>query len=415
MSKGFTTYRLIQDGSAASVFDRQVTNSFHDLSTHSTVEVSEVQLQSGFPGLNQDSQVILSPALQLNGDIAGLNDQQLHLFAEAERIRKNKTSFSSYTIEPDNRVCVISNDVSSLNRFLDTYGGILDITPLLMKGSHPDFGEVTELDLSYDENHYRIEYSTRSPVDHKKCTYCGLCGSTCPVACISEKLFFDFETCTFCRDCEKICPTGAIDIYAVEQNIIEVPALLALGDTNLEVPENAQNFYHEKTLEKFLSTLFPCQVDEFISCNHNICQFSSRTDAGCDECIRACSFGAIKGKEQIVINSLKCTECGRCAGVCPTGAIEYHRFEDSMFNEFFRLFQLEPETIVLFGSEEELHRFWWQHRDSRFDNHLFLESPRADALSAFHLLYMLAHGASHVIILDSGQDKNQVIQRTIDM
>jgi len=414
MSKGFTTFRLVQDGSASPVLEKQVAPSFHHLHVHSPGQDSQVLLQSGFNGLNQDSQISLSPALQLNGDIAGLEDKSLRLFAEAERIRKNQTTYSSYTVEPDNRICLISDNASSLGHFFDTYGGVLDIVPILQKGSHPDFIEATELDISYHENRYRIEYSVRSPVDSKKCSYCGLCGSECPEECISEKLFFDFEACTFCRECERICPVGAIDIYAVEQNTLEIPALLILGETEVKLPDNAQNHYDESDLEKFLSAQFPSQVDEVISCNHTICQFSSRTDAGCDECIRACSFGAISGEEQIVINPFKCVECGGCAGVCPTGAIVYHRFEDSIFSEFFRTYPLETRTMVVIGPEEELHRFWWQHRGSRFDNHLFLEFPRSDALSAFHLMFLLAHGASHVTVLKSDKKSNSGVWQAID-
>jgi len=414
MTKGFTTYCLINDGSATPVLEKRLNNNFQDLSNNSLTEDSRVLLHSGFPGLSHESPTMLSPGLQLNGDLAGFDDKQLRLFAEAERIRKNQASFSSYTIDFDKRLCVISNNAQSLNTFLNTYGGVLDLVPLLIKGSHPDFSEVTEFDISYNKNSYRIEYSTRSPVDINKCTYCSLCGKVCPEACISETLYFDFEKCSFCRECEKVCPAEAIDIYTVEQNALDIPTILALGDTNVEVPEDSQNFYHEANLNEYLSTLFPCQVDEVISCNHSICQFSSRSKSGCDKCIQICPSGAISGEEQIVVDALKCIECGQCSGICPTGAIQYHRFEDTTFIEFFRTFPLKKKSVVVIGSAQELHKFWWHHHDSSFENHLFLEYPLSEAISALHLTFLLAHGASYVIVLKPDQTDAQLSQRIID-
>ena len=311
-------------------------------------------------------------------------------------------------------MCVISNNSRSLNRFLDTYGGILDIIPLLVKESHPDFSQVTDLAASFADNTCRIDYSIRSPVDLGKCNYCGLCGRLCPEACISEILFFDFETCSFCRECEKACPTGAIDIYAVEQKTLEVPALLALGDTAVQGAEKSRNYYREANLSTYFSTLFPSQVEEVITCNHAICQFSSRSKTGCDKCIQVCAFDALKADDKIIIDALKCTECGSCAGICPTGAMQYLRFDDTAFIDFFRTFHLKEHSVVVLGTEQELHSFWWTHRENRFDNYLFLEYPRLSALSAFHLIFLLFHGASHVVLLKNVSDNGQFTRNTVD-
>ncbi|MEE4165618.1 MAG: 4Fe-4S binding protein, partial [Desulfocapsaceae bacterium] len=340
-----------------------------------------ILLQSGFNSLGGIHHTMLSPALQVNGDLGSLNDEQLLKFAEAERIRKNQVSFSSYTIEADNRLCVISNDSQSLNRFLDTYGGVFDIVPLLVNASHPDFSEVTDFSVSFTDSTCRLKYSTRSPVDPDKCTYCGLCGRSCPESCISEALFFDFSTCSFCRDCEKICPTGAIDIDAVEQNELEISALLALGDTPVEGIDGYRNFYRESTLDRYLATLFPSRIDEVITCNHAICQFSSRTESGCDKCIQACAFDALRGEEKIIIDPLTCTECGSCVSICPTGAMQYQRFDDTAFFEFFRTFSLEQTSIVVIGAEKELHSFWWNFRGGELDTgtHVFFEYPQLNA------------------------------------
>ena len=414
MSNGFITYFLVHDGGASPALHKHLDRSLQQISSTPLSDDHTILLQSGFSKLCCESQIPLSPALQLNGDLAGFDDKQLRCFAEAERIRKNQASFSSYTIEPDNRLCVISNNSQSLNRFLDTYGGILDLTPLLVKESHPDFSQITDLAVSSNGKGWRMEYSIRSPVDQNKCSYCGLCGGLCPETCISETVFFDFETCSFCRECEKVCPTGAIDIYAAEQKVLEAPAILALGDTAVQGTEASRNYYRDEDLERYFATLYPSQLEEVITCNHAICQFSSRGETGCDQCLQVCAFEALKGDEKIVIDAFKCTECGRCAGICPTGAIQYQRFADSAFIEFFRTFHLKENTVVVLGTEQELHSFWWAHRGSRFDNHLFLEYPRLNALSALHFIFLLFHGASHVVLLEDTADTKYANRKTVD-
>jgi len=414
MKNGFTAYCLVDDGSATHIIERRRNITFQELSKNTLSDDSQILLFSGFSKLRQDGHTMFSPALQLNGDLAGFSNEQLRLFAEAERIRKTQISYNSYTIEPENRLCVVSNNNQSLNEFIDIYGGVFEIEPLLTKGSDPEFSSVTEMSISSKKSGFKIDYSVRSPVNYKKCNYCGQCGTQCPEQCISESLYFDFNACTFCRDCEKICPTQAIDIYAIEERTLEVPAILSLGDTDLQISDGSRHYYQEADITRLLSSLFPFQVDEVISCNPEICQYSSRTNAGCSECIQACSFGAISGGDKISINALKCVECGQCAGSCPTGALQYLRYDDTSFIEFFRTYPLTGCPAIVLGSDSTLHSTWWANQGKQFDNHLFLEYPKLNALSSFHLLFLLAHGASQIVLLLQADDNRPAIQKTVD-
>ena len=413
MKKNYTSYQLIDGGGATPHLIKRTAITFQDVRDNRSDKDSAVLVKSGFSNLALESVVPFSPALQLNGDLSGLPDESLQQFAEAERIRKNNVSYPSHTIEPENRICAISDNAESLQQFLDTYAGVLEIVPLLVKGSNAAFENVSEISIGLVENGFSITYSIRSPVNYSRCTYCGICGPACPEKCISESLFFDYDACSFCRECEKLCPENAIDIYAVEEKVVDIPAVIALGDTQVQVPEGTRSFYHESELATYFSTLFPTQVDQVITCDHSICQFSNRSKEGCSECVQACKFGAISTTDTIAIDSFKCVECGKCAGVCPTGAIQYLRFEDKSFIEFFRTFSLVKNSIVVIGAEEELHSLWWKYSAADFGDHLFLEYPRVSALSSFHLLFLLAHGASHVIVVAPGSDTNPALQKLV--
>lgn len=49
----------------------------------------------------------------------------------------------------------------------------------------------------------------------------------------------------------------------------------------------------------------------------------SRCVAGCSECLAACEPGALAMTEgELLLDKAKCNLCGRCASVCPAGAIE---------------------------------------------------------------------------------------------
>ena len=409
----FTAHMLIDDGSSTNKLVEQSIQSFEARAAHDNDSGHQILLQSGFPTLNPESSIPLSSALQLNADLASFDSQALLSFAEAERMRVNGISFSSYTIEPDKRVCVLSDSSSDLERFIDCYGGVLEIVPLLTKGSHRDFEPLTDLSISEKENRFHIHYSVRAPVDFSRCTYCGQCGRICPEQCIDPTLFFDFERCTFCRDCESACPVDAIDIYAAVEKKVAVSALIILGETKAEVPEHSPTVYRQNEIESYFSTLHPSQVDEVITCNHSICQFSSRSRSGCELCIEICPSNAISGGETIAIDSLKCIECGKCAGICPTGALCYSRLEDHAFVEFFRTFELKKDMVVVVGSSSALHETWWSQGNHEFKNYLFLEFPNINAFSDFHILFLLSHGASNVVLLHPDSTQPQVTQDRI--
>jgi electron transfer flavoprotein alpha subunit len=59
----------------------------------------------------------------------------------------------------------------------------------------------------------------------EKCTLCGICIDSCPVAAITEegeKLFIDEDTCTLCGICESVCDENAIVMEKEEKTIADL-------------------------------------------------------------------------------------------------------------------------------------------------------------------------------------------------
>ena len=196
----------------------------------------KIQLAGGFPSLFPDADCVLSPTLQLNKDLGRVTEEQLERIARAELARHNRMAVRNYVVDPSYMVCVISDDAERLELFGDTYGGLLEIEPVLINAEDSRYPQVTELAIEADSEDYRVIATTRAPVNTDTCTYCGACGPVCPEACISPSLRIDFGSCTFCRECEKVCPVEAIDIYGVVRREITTPAIVLLGEIELELP-----------------------------------------------------------------------------------------------------------------------------------------------------------------------------------
>ncbi len=359
-----------------------------------------VLLAGGFPSFFSKSTFPFSVTLQLNHDRTSLDGDGLLRLALAERKRLDSAFWQSYVSEVDTRVCVLGNQAARMGKFLDTYGGVLDIEPLLLKELHPEIPTAADLCIERSDNGLRLEYTVRLPLSIQECTYCGACGPVCPENCISPRLFLNLQQCSFCGECEKVCSTKAIDINRIEERVMEVPALIILDDSKFEVGEDVSVVYHESELEIFFSTLFSCQVDEPVVWNDSVCQYSSRLDAGCDLCIRSCNYGAVtRGITGIKIDPFACEVCGACVGACPTGALQNRKFDDTAFVRFFEMVELSRGTTVVIGSEEQLHEFWWQSGGQRYDNLFFLECPDCANLSLFHFLFLLLQGAGKRLFL----------------
>ncbi|BHH84431.1 4Fe-4S binding protein [Desulforhopalus sp. 52FAK] len=415
MDKLFSTCMLVQEGSDApelliSEVNLRPGNGFSPDQGKSTL------LAGGFSSISPESGFPLSPTLFINHALTTTTAQELKTIAEAELHRQNSVNYRSYTVDVDTRLCVVSDDVTLLRNFLDTYSGLLEITPLLTKGYDPDFPTVTSLEFDSRSDGCQLEYQVRSAVDFEKCTYCGACGMSCPESCITENLFVHYDQCTFCKECEKVCAADAIDIHGAINEVADFPAVLLLGNIETELPAKTQSVFFEKDLTAYFSRLFPCQIDEVITNNKSICQYSAKLGHGCDLCVSSCVHGAVsQGPQGVVIDALQCEECGACVAACPTGALQNERFSDAAFVEYTAGVDLPTGGTLVLGDEESLHKLWWHQQGSVYENLLFLEFDNVGSLSLFHFLRLLSQGVRRIIVLDkiepvagAGQYKKQL-------
>ena len=376
-----------------------------------------VILAGGFPAIHPDSPFPLSPTLQLNGDLANCSNDDMAAIGRAEFVRSNSQSFRSYVLEADPRVTVLGAEPDCLHEFLDSYSGILEIEPLLLEAYDPDLTTVHDLEIAGSTGgEHQLSFTVRQPVDLEKCSYCGSCGPVCSQHCLSERLYLDFSQCTLCNECVNVCPQQAIDLHAIEKRVLLTPALLLLEGTRVNLPRSTDNIYTEKDLHRLFHSIYSARVEEVVSCNRTICQYSAKLDTGCENCRSACTYGAVsRDRDGIHIDHLLCTECGACLASCPTGALQYGRFTDASFVEYFRTVALEKHGTVVLGNEQELHRFWWRTKQVESAPVFFLEYPQPMALSSMHLLLLYCMGAGRIIVLAEDNKASASIRRQITL
>lgn len=402
MTKLFPACLLIQDGSNAP--ELKITEINLHPGTVLSPEQGEknVLLAGGFSSITPESGFSLSSTVQLNYDLATCSVQELSKIALAEFRRIKAIDYRSYTVDSDNRVCVISDNTEKLNKFLDTYGGVLDVEPLLVKENHPEIPTVTELNIDNHGQQFHLEYQARSPINFELCSYCGDCGPACPEHCISENLFINYDLCTFCKECEKVCEATAIDVHGALGKVLDVPALIVLGEFRLELPAGSGSIFYEENLADYFATLFPCRIDEVISCDNGLCQFSGNLGRGCDLCLSSCAHGAIvQDGRGVTVDSLKCEECGACVAVCPTGALQNERFNDASFVDYFRDVTIPQDGTVIVGDEKKLHGLWWRQQGKRRENTLYLQYEKVQSLSLFHFMFLLSRGARRIVVVEN--------------
>lgn len=368
---------------------------------------NSILLVGGFSRIHPDSAFPLSSTLQLNGDLSGIDAEHMADLAKAEFDRYRSQSYRAYTQEVDSRLTVLSADAASLHAFIDIYGGVLTIDPILTKEYDPELTTAQDIEIKQHGDGLLLRFNVKQAIDFDCCNYCGDCGASCPETCVTEQLFLDFSKCTLCKECVTACSQNAIDLHAVEGRTLSTPALLALDGAGVVLPEIQENIYSEKDLPALFEQIYIAEIEEVIRWDENICQYSARLESGCSACVDSCVHHAIsQSKAGVVVAHSACVECGACLSSCPTGALQYERFDDNAFVNYFKGFSFTPGSTVIIGTEAALHKLWWESHKKPHSDVFFLEYPQPVALHAMHFLLLFAKGAGQIMLLGQESDSN---------
>ncbi len=368
-------------------------------------------LISGFSETTPQPNLPCSPSLQLNADLASLSLAQLTQVAVAERQKLLSSHPKSYLYTVEARTAVIASEAKFLAEFLDVYGNLLETIPILLATEDRE-GYIPAEDLhiqALEKGEYLIRCSSRVPIDKQKCTWCRACISECEKQCISSDLNIDFSRCTFCGRCVDNCPAGAIDLYARVEKEVRVPAVILVGNPDVELPADREMIFTDQEIGKFLRQIGDHHIEETITYRREFCQYSGRLNLGCHQCLDACTHGALSRDDSgVVVDHLTCRDCGSCIAACPTGALQEQEFTDQTFIAYFEGLCLPEHAVIVLGSEQDLRELWWHHAGWTGDKVFFLEYPQVNALTAMHYLFLFARGFAQAAVLNHAGAKAEI-------
>ena len=350
--------------------------------------------------VSEEDSWLASPTLKVNADLGNFEDSFLHALALAEKARFEKSYFKSYTLDTRGKVVVLARKPEALQDFVEIYGGILDLFPVVLSTPSLSFPVAEDLSLEKTPSGFKVSFLQRLPIDPEKCIFCGRCGPICQKEALLPDLQVDFSRCDQCGECVGVCPTEAIDFHRYTRIEVEAPYILFLEEPSLPLPEDKENVFTRDGLGKLLALQGIHQVEEIIRFSPEQCQHITRLNTGCKRCLEACPEGAIRETpEGLKIDHFRCAGCGSCVALCPTGALQYAPFDDQSFVAYFQNLPLSRGITVLIAPEETLKFIWWRKNGTRFRRVFFLEYSEPRALTSMHLLFLWAKGVSRVILV----------------
>ncbi|WP_083816865.1 4Fe-4S binding protein [Flexistipes sinusarabici] len=301
------------------------------------------------------------------------------------------------------KAVVMAENEEMLEKFTTVYSGVLDIIPIVTgkTKSGGEFYSAVNHELSGSFPEIQVKCECRYPLNEDLCTLCGECVIACPLDAIDEEIIIDFTKCDYCGKCVDTCPENAIDLYRYENHIFDAPQVLFLDD-NKKINEYSEinGVYHLDEKEELFANIGTFQIEQSVSHNKEICQYSGRLDLGCQRCMEACEYKAVrKSSNGIEVDHFACEDCGQCISVCPTGAMQSEDVSDEAFGDLiYEKLQEQGGDYrhVIFVQESDTVFFYKNYYDKIAEDVLLVILPNVYILNIFHFLLLLRLGIANI-------------------
>lgn len=110
-----------------------------------------------------------------------------------------------------------------------------------------------------------------------------------------------------------------------------------------------ENLGLEKTVEIIKSNVGIKQFNKQVTYSNSVCQANKKRTEVCTKCIDVCEANAIEKNIEgncLDILYMNCNGCGRCVGICPTGALDYAPMPTVSFNNIIDLYSNSIALVV---------------------------------------------------------------------
>ena len=142
------------------------------------------------------------------------------------------------------------------------------------------------------------------------------------------------------------------------------------------------------------------------------CDYHHRRDEICAKCSAICpSVAILKDDEskELVFSHIDCIGCGRCVGICPTGAIDSAKMPRNAFFQVAKLY--ENKKILIIPQNLDLSNL----NVKLSQNTLVLSLYALNFLSVSHFLTLLQTGGANLAIFDPQHTVDEPLRESINI
>ena len=175
----------------------------------------------------------------------------------------------------------------------------------------------------------------------------------------------------------------------------------------------------DRVLEELRESVGEFEKPRYFAYRENICAHSRSAITGCNRCIDICSTQAIAAEgDHVKVDPHLCMGCGACATVCPSGAMSYQfpRVADrgAQLKQLLSTYRHAGGTGACIVFHDGTSRAVLADAASTGDglpaSAMPLETWHVAAVGLDLLLPAIAFGASHVVVLTSGECDREYLQ-----